>query len=161
MEDPSQSSMGKSHCSKEATPLCEESGWTSYLEDFLASQKKEGSTSSGFSPSVGGGSSMVSDATSCVAWKPPAHAEPSKGCKKLCFKKRKAKLTLGDDPLEDTASSPLNSPKRKCLGSANCGEPREKEIDEMNFNERKFEGTVLRKWVLCLVPLSMLLDHLR
>ncbi|EHA8591231.1 vascular-relatedprotein 1-like [Cocos nucifera] len=112
MEDPSQSSMGKSHCSKEATPLSEESGWTSYLEDFLASQKKEGSsTSSGFSPSVGGGSSMVSDATSCVAWRPPAHAEPSKGCKKLCFKKRKAKLTLGDDPLEDTASSPLNSPK--------------------------------------------------
>ncbi|XP_008780769.1 vascular-related unknown protein 1-like isoform X2 [Phoenix dactylifera] len=111
MEDPGHSSMGKSHCSKEGTPLSEESGWTSYLEDFLASQKKEGSTSTGFSPNIGGGSSMVSDAASYVAWKPPAHAEPSKGCKKLSFKKRKAKVTLGDDPLEDTASSPLNSPK--------------------------------------------------
>lgn len=114
MEDPKHSSMGKTHCSKEATALSEESGWTSYLEDFLASQKKEGSTCSGFSPSIGGGSSMVSDATSCVACKPPAHAEPSKGCKKLSFKKRKARVTLGhDDPLEDTASSPLNSPKVK------------------------------------------------
>jgi len=101
-----------------------ESGWTSYLEDF----------SKGIEPSYCSsldGSSLLSDAASSAAWKFSHHhhhllSSPSfKGSnttapnppKKLTFKKARAKQISQDDPLEDTASSPVNSPKVCFLSS--------------------------------------------
>ncbi|XP_077252712.1 uncharacterized protein LOC143892139 [Tasmannia lanceolata] len=88
----------------------EESGWTTYFEDFLTKDKNESSVSSyGYM-----GSSMVSDAASFVALKPSNYANSlmgqEKNCTKLNFKKRKIRV-LEEDPLEDTASSPASSPK--------------------------------------------------
>jgi len=93
-----------------------ESGWTSYFEDF----------SKGIEPSYCSsldGSSLLSDAASSAAWKFSHHnhhllSSPSFKAsnttnlpKKLTFKKARAKQISEDDPLEDTASSPVNSPK--------------------------------------------------
>jgi hypothetical protein len=93
---------------KNNTSCQEESGWTTYFEDF----------SKGIEPSYcsGGGSSLVSDAASYAAWKFSQHHHnhvvASKLPKKLCFKKTRSKIISDhDDPLEDTASSPVNSPK--------------------------------------------------
>lgn len=87
----------------------EESGWTSYFEDFSKNMIE-------FEPSLGG-SSLVSDAASCAAWK-FSHRnlvkDSSNLSKKLTFKKTRTKQISEDDPLEDTASSPVNSP-RVCL----------------------------------------------
>ncbi|KAG5021006.1 hypothetical protein JHK87_016861 [Glycine soja] len=93
----------------------EESGWTSYLEDF----------SKGIEPSYCSsldGSSLLSDAASCAAWK-FSHQNFKVSTapnlpKKLSFKKARAKQISEDDPLEDTASSPINSPKVRDLNPA-------------------------------------------
>lgn len=62
-----------------------------YFEDFMASCS---------------GSSLISDATSYVAWKP----SESDGCRKLRLKKRKQRNFVDDDdPLGDTATSPFDS----------------------------------------------------
>lgn len=94
----------------------ESSGWTAYFEDY-SNHRKEDSFCSGF-----GTSSMVSDAASYPAWKSPSphhnhnHVLASSFSpnvpNKLIFKKEKArKFSQHDESLEDTASSPVNSPK--------------------------------------------------
>lgn len=95
----------------------EESGWTSYLEDFSKGMEEESYCSSL------GGSSLVSDAASSAAWKlshhnhllsyPSVRVRDSSNniSKKLRFKKTRTQKISDDDPLEDTASSPVNSPK--------------------------------------------------
>jgi len=86
----------------------EESGWTSYFEDF--SKDIEPS----YCSSSLGGSSLVSDAASCAAWKfsHKNHVSNSPNLsKKISLKKSRTKQISEDDPLEDTASSPVNSPK--------------------------------------------------
>ena len=87
----------------------EESGWTSYFEEFSKGMEQQSYCSSL------GGSSLVSDAASCAAWK-FSHQNFKVSTapnlpKKLSFKKARAKQISEDDPLEDTASSPVNSPK--------------------------------------------------
>lgn len=99
--------------SKETTESPEESGWTSYFEDF--SNHRENSFSSSY-----GTPSMVSDAASSPAWKSSPNNQVG-ACssiggsphmpKKLTLKKTRAKEIYHDDSLEDTASSPVNSPK--------------------------------------------------
>ncbi|OIW09381.1 hypothetical protein TanjilG_01352 [Lupinus angustifolius] len=104
----------------------EESGWTSYFEDF----------SNGMEQSYC--SSLVSDAASCAAWKfshQNHHNIVSRSSlrnssnlpKKLSFKKTRSKQILEDDPLEDTASSPINSPK---VGDLNPKETISRKIDD-------------------------------
>ncbi|GAV76810.1 hypothetical protein CFOL_v3_20283 [Cephalotus follicularis] len=113
------SSVTKSGASKEATDVSpEESGWTAYFEDFSNNyNREEDSLCSSFIDSP----SLVSDAGSASAWKISHNknvpACTSIGCspkipRKLIFKKTRSnkKLSL-DDSLEDTASSPVNSPK--------------------------------------------------
>ncbi|KAL8144635.1 vascular-related unknown protein 4-like [Apium graveolens] len=87
----------------------EESGWTSYFDEFFANQKKE-QYSSNF---------QVSDAASGVVDQKKfsesgrlvqSTSTLTKLSKTLDFKKR-SKEILYDDSLEDTASSPVNSPK--------------------------------------------------
>lgn len=95
--------MNNAAASKGTTSECpEESGWTAYLEDF--SNHREHSSSSSFDSS-----SLVSDAASCAAWK-NVHNN-LKIPKRLNFKKTRTKIISVDDSLEDTASSPVNSPK--------------------------------------------------
>lgn len=95
----------------------EESGWTMYFEDFLA-ENKEHSSSLSCNYGYGSSSSMVSDAASSSGKKTVCNdhvavlSSLEKSCKKLSFKKRKStKKALVDDSLEDTASSPVTSPK--------------------------------------------------
>lgn len=91
----------------------EESGWTSYFQDFSNGTMEPSYCSS----LLGGSSSLVSDAASCAAWK-FSHRNyhvgdsPNLISGKLRFKKTRTKqISEEDDPLEDTASSPVNSPK--------------------------------------------------
>ncbi|OIW05935.1 hypothetical protein TanjilG_07211 [Lupinus angustifolius] len=137
----------------------EESGWTSYFEDL----------SKGIEPSYCsslGGSSLVSDAASCAAWK-FSHQNHGNGSsapnllKKLNFKKARAKQISEDDPLEDTASSPVNSPKVKGFASSeNYSELQtDDENDQVNLNGEKNDCTDLKKRGLCLVPMSMLVNY--
>lgn len=100
----------------------EESSWTTYFEYFLASeQKKRGEVaSSSLSLSSdndddAAGNSVVSDAASCARELPllgVAHAALPRGCvNNVKVKKKRVRGLLDEDPLEDTASSPVNSPK--------------------------------------------------
>jgi hypothetical protein len=89
----------------------EESGWTSYFEDFSNHKEEDHSLCSITFDS----SSMVSDAASFPPWK-SSHAIACSSIngglpKELTFKKTRAKEISLDDSLEDTASSPVNSPK--------------------------------------------------
>ncbi|KAH7859449.1 hypothetical protein Vadar_001202 [Vaccinium darrowii] len=182
----------------------EESGWTSYFEDFLAKQRGEqdqNSTTTFFhddhdqslcSPS------LLSDAASCAPLKtenrnpvpinsPILEDGPKKMIHKAAsFKKiTRTREISHDDSLEDTASSPIDSPKvyswkqmdinpRKREdnngnessslgkgGGSNCSE-----IQREGHHEMIIEGNnngyseLMKKRGLCLVPLSLLLNYL-
>ncbi|PKU69629.1 hypothetical protein MA16_Dca012964 [Dendrobium catenatum] len=88
-----------------ASGTSEESGWTFYFDDFLASRKRELRPSSSC-VSIASITSLVSDAASHVARKSTVKSD-------LSLKKRKAEgvFFLEDDSLEDTACSTINSPK--------------------------------------------------
>lgn len=91
----------------------EESGWTTYIEDFANQyrtthhedsnhQDKSSCSLSGVSPS------LVSDAaTDAFSGK----SYPVNFPAKLKFGRARTKKICEDDSLEDTASSPVNSPK--------------------------------------------------
>ncbi|XP_022775735.1 uncharacterized protein LOC111317565 [Durio zibethinus] len=167
---------------KDSVP--EESGWTAYFEDFSNNDHSSFSCSS----------SLISDAaTNGAAWKISHNndhgfafsspcAPSSKLPKKLRFKKTRTKEICEDDSLEDTASSPVNSPKvsdlksddmnpkkredqvHSSLGketaSENYSEIQMEEGNKMNFDHGKNDCTELNKKGLCLVPLSMLVHYL-
>ncbi|KAG2306528.1 hypothetical protein Bca4012_084473 [Brassica carinata] len=90
----------------------EESGWTTYLEDFSKQyrthredsdhQDKSSCSLLGVSPS------LVSDAATDAF---SGRSFPVKISAKLKFGKARTKKICDDDSLEDTASSPVNSPK--------------------------------------------------
>lgn len=96
----------------------EESGWTAYFEDFSNNNRQHSYCSSFDS------SSLVSDAASGAAWK-QSHNNHLAGFssigaspeipKKLKFRKTRTKEISQDDSLEDTASSPVNSPKVRLI----------------------------------------------
>ncbi|CAJ2660328.1 unnamed protein product [Trifolium pratense] len=156
----------------------EESGWTSYFDDFSKNIEPSYCSSSSL-----GGSSLVSDAASCAAWKfsHKNHIRNSQNLsKKLSLKKTRTKQISQDDPLEDTASSPVNSPK---VSDMNPREMISRKIDDqqdgsrgkgfnsehfseletndcdMNFNGKNIDCTDLKKRGLCLVPMSMLVNY--
>ncbi|KAK9133510.1 hypothetical protein Scep_013038 [Stephania cephalantha] len=178
-----------------STGATEESGWTVYFEDFFSdTNNREYSMSST--------SSLVSDAASCAAWKfadisdpvtqLASAAGPEKRSKRLSFKKKR--ICRGgsnddddDDALEDTASSPANSPKISDLRKFEANQRRKDvNIDVSDqgttFNQNQFselhqqyhidqmkergfigqesECTELKKRGLCLVPMSMLMNYL-
>ncbi|XP_021293311.1 uncharacterized protein LOC110423413 [Herrania umbratica] len=193
MEDYSiNSSLHKSVASKGTTGE-EESGWTAYFEDF-SNNDQQHSYCSSFSRS----SSLISDAaTTGAAWKTShnnhhvfacslscADSSPKILPKKLRFKKTRTKeICHEDDSLEDTASSPVNSPKvsnlmksndmnlrkredqiHSSLGkettSENYSEIQNEEESKTNFDHGKNDFTELKKRGLCLVPLSTLVNYL-
>lgn len=90
----------------------EESSWTKYFEDFFNNHNNidinhdDEKCSVSFSDFDDGSSSLISDAAAKKL------ADCAQDGMRLSFKKRKKiKTRLVDDDLEDTASSPINSPK--------------------------------------------------
>lgn len=107
----------------------EESGWTSYLQDFSLNSSSDNYGGSAYSHrrdySRFGGPSLHSDASSPTAWKERrggAHDHDGRDggnnipCSSMGGFQRlknlkKSKKKISDPDLEDTASSPVNSPK--------------------------------------------------
>ncbi|TKY66730.1 hypothetical protein E2542_SST09618 [Spatholobus suberectus] len=93
----------------------EESGWTTYFDDFFNNHVDSNKCSMSLSGVAC--SSLVSDAASLVEKKIANSKQVeefsvSKNATRSSFKKSKdIRTALIDDALEDTATSPLNSPK--------------------------------------------------
>ncbi|XP_078157160.1 vascular-related unknown protein 1-like [Carex rostrata] len=165
------------------TSESEESSWTTYFEYFLASEEKKrgdtAATSSSLSllssaehDDVAPGNSVVSDAASCAAELPligGGFAALSGACKNVKVKKRRVRGLFDEDPLEDTASSPVNSPKVSDLFQLELSSPNQvissRRDTRMLPKESEIlqgkgeECTELQKRGLCLVPMSMLLNY--
>ncbi|KAI8006152.1 hypothetical protein LOK49_LG07G03317 [Camellia lanceoleosa] len=160
----------------------EESSWTFYFEDFLChnNNDEKSSFSSGYE-----NPSLVSDAASAAAAKKfldkddqviGAFSWDRISDKNLSFKKRKTKGGLVNDALEDTASSPVNSPKVCCLNQLDMNQKLKQNTDiseekgntsgqtdersELAIVGRDSDYTELKKRGLRLVPLSMLSNYL-
>ncbi|KAF5746057.1 hypothetical protein HS088_TW06G00222 [Tripterygium wilfordii] len=159
---------------------CEESGWTAYFEDLSDDHQHSNFSSSNSL----GSSSMVSDASSRPALLKSCkehgvdNVPYSSMPKKLNFKKSRAKEISHVD-LEDTASSPVNSPKVSDPRPADSMNPRKADDHNMcsslgkGGTSEEFsglqEGTTcetnngyknLKKKGLCLVPMSFLFNYL-
>ncbi|KAI3948784.1 hypothetical protein MKX01_022198 [Papaver californicum] len=96
----------------------EESGWTFYLDDdeFFPRTSRDNRVQPSSSSCYDDTPSMISDADSLAPWNKNNKFMDSTTFKKLGLlnpKKKKKKINSGiDDPdMEDTASSPVNSPK--------------------------------------------------
>ncbi|XP_057528321.1 vascular-related unknown protein 1 isoform X2 [Amaranthus tricolor] len=173
--------------------LSEESGWTQYLDDDLIAYDKDDelveefscfNSSSGCS-SFMQSASMVSDAGSAPEWKRKTtvhHLAPTdlpNMPKKLNFKNKKTQQISYDDSLEDTASSPVNSPKiatyfkkmdlnsRKVEKANGSPMGNKSKISDMNGEDElkgsfgnEVEYTELKQKGMCLVPISMVLNYL-
>ncbi|KAL2474184.1 hypothetical protein Fot_49920 [Forsythia ovata] len=161
MEGPMSSSVKKQISSRKTADASEESGWTAYLEDFSSKQTKH-SSSSCFMDSFGS-PSLVSDA----AWN-GSNNDQYKACsslggsqlpKRLNFKNHRRTHKICSDDLEDTASSPVNSPKGKQVGFDNSTETCER--NNMNItDERNNEGADLKRKGLCLMPMSVFVNYI-
>lgn len=172
----------------------EESGWTMYFEDFFAQNNREDrdhdfNEHSSFSFDHDGSSSMVSDAASLAVMKSAGdhHGEKVVGLPinnksfkyNLSLKKRRTEGALLDDALEDTASSPVNSPKVNDDTMISQYKRNTKQKDKMEISQdkgsassqidmrsdlgfilRESDSTELKKRGLCLVPLSMVVNYL-
>lgn len=170
----------------------EESSWTDYFVDFMMSEEEKRKDASYCTDNGGGYDddddqkeeySMISDAASCS---PAALPDKYKELKKL--KKKVFKALDHDDSLEDTASSPVNSPKVSALSHLELSPKRRcnvrdltKEVgvgdddgrEGMNCADEMVEGVrfvdqsqrsitpcaELKDKGLCLFPLSMLLNY--
>ncbi|KAK2350962.1 protein disulfide-isomerase 5-4 [Trifolium repens] len=158
----------------------DESSWTKYFEDLFNNdhnnniddyndQKYSVNSFSAFDDAF---SSLVSDDAANPLPYGKNLAENSQGgveyIKRLSFKKRKKIITsLVDDDLEDTASSPINSPKIfKAKEKEDIHFYQEKGHTLGEKDERKEVGfsisdhTELNKKGLCLVPMSMVMNYL-
>ncbi|XP_062104673.1 vascular-related unknown protein 1 [Humulus lupulus] len=208
MENSHSSSMTKP-TSPNSEYCSEESGWTAYFQDFSNNNNNNNIHNNDHDEEEGSlisyGSSLVSDAASYAAWKIShqrdrhhhqprgAAAGPSIAAaggfrppKKLTFKKTRTREISSDDSLEDTASSPVNSPKvgdlkrvidmktkhtaDHFLENNSVGKKGgtleyysemqgSEERSVVDFNEPN-DCIDLKKRGLCLVPLSMLVNYL-
>ncbi|KAF9666946.1 hypothetical protein SADUNF_Sadunf16G0281500 [Salix dunnii] len=171
----------------------EESGWTMYFDDLFAHNNEEDQYEHGsFSYDQDGSCSLVSDAASVVVKKSAAddHGEeqvdgiPIDNNRSfrysLSSKKRRTKGALIDDSLEDTASSPVDSPKvydgmmiNQYKRNTNQKDSMEISLDEGSASRQQVDkrtdfgfigggsdNTALKKRGLCLVPLSMVVNYL-
>ncbi|KAJ9550164.1 hypothetical protein OSB04_014209 [Centaurea solstitialis] len=184
------------HVESDTTITAEESGWTSYFEDFMAAQQKDhhhennNSFIDHYHDQDLDDQPVLSDAVSYVERnniidQSMKGAAPKFSKKLNLFKKasRRTREILYDDSLEDTASSPVNSPK---VGSQEMGfnqikvddivenslkkeggfddhlqlQRREDQRSEMVFDQENNGNTDLRKRGLCLVPLSMFVNYI-
>uniref|UniRef100_A0A0D9WZL8 Uncharacterized protein n=1 Tax=Leersia perrieri TaxID=77586 RepID=A0A0D9WZL8_9ORYZ len=199
MEDlVSGSSVSVLSCSSEEKAQPEESTWTDYFVDFMMSEEKKRQDDASYCTHGGYDTygdcsdqkeeeeeeSMISDAASCapVATLPDRYKELKK------LKKKVFKALDHDDSLEDTASSPVNSPKVSALSQLELSPKRRcnirdltKEIgvcddhgrERMDYRGQRVDGVrfvdqsqksitpcaELKDKGLCLFPLSMLLHY--
>ncbi|KAL9366321.1 hypothetical protein Peur_037520 [Populus x canadensis] len=173
----------------------EESGWTMYFEDFFAQNNEEDHNHDryehgSFSYDHDRSPSLVSDAASLVVKKSAGDhlGEQVVGLPinnnrsfkySLSFKKKRTKGALVDDALEDTASSPVNSPKVYDDMMINQYKRNTKQKDNKEISQDEgsasrqvdkrsdfgfigggSDNTALKKRGLCLVPLSMVVNYL-
>ncbi|GMG98676.1 hypothetical protein Nepgr_000516 [Nepenthes gracilis] len=169
--------------------LPEESGWTQYLEDFSSYNRQteeEQEENSKNSASLIG-ASLVSDAGSGPEWKNRIETSLVNGSltlpRKLSFVNRRINREIPfDESLEDTASSPVNSPKiamsfrgmdinpRKTdenfHGDRGKGDAcdyrrdmKKKEGHDLHDNGKNDVCTELKNKGLCLVPVSMFVNY--
>ncbi|TMX03206.1 hypothetical protein EJD97_017594 [Solanum chilense] len=147
----------------------EESGWTTYLEDFSMKQRENNySSSSDYDNNSFGSPSLLSDAASHAAWKQNSQ---SPFLKRLNLKKQKRNNKICDPDLEDTASSPVNSPKVSNFKQMDINYRTEnsrgqfQEMKRVERNNKSFDGKdnngyiELKKKGLCLVPWSMIINN--
>ncbi|XP_068311625.1 vascular-related unknown protein 3-like isoform X2 [Pyrus communis] len=166
MEDRSRNSMiGRGNSSDTRTTpqeSPEESSWTMYLQDFMTtnSQDDDDDERSSFSSYGYENCSIISDAGSSVTRKFTINGEVlgfgvvgGYNRSGVMFK-RQPKEVLLDDALEDTATSPVNSPKEKGSTSG-----RVDERNESGFIGRESDCTELKKRGLCLVPFSTVANY--
>ncbi|KAK9750366.1 hypothetical protein RND81_02G191300 [Saponaria officinalis] len=97
----------ESNC--ETVESSEESGWTQYIDGFSEYNRNIMDDEEMASSEIT--ASMVSDAGSNPEWKQKLLNGLPKFSKKLNFKMKRTQEISEDDSLEDTASSPVNSPK--------------------------------------------------
>ncbi|CAO2186851.1 unnamed protein product [Urochloa humidicola] len=164
----------------------EESGWTSYIDYFMETQRRQKEASSAANSSTddgvgcrstsecsGGGCGVGGGFTQL-----PALVEPSMVPRRLSLKEgwRRKKKVLYDESLEDTATSPISSPKLiELRGSDATHQKKENSCDDISHSKKNTAGDVngantttdtpikedgaydnneLRKKDLCLVPVS-------
>ncbi|CAN4104803.1 unnamed protein product [Withania somnifera] len=178
--DSSKNQQAISHCDAQ-----EESGWTTYLEDFSMENNynnKENGLCSHEDEDSFGSPSLLSDAAShaqvMINSNSPNNMGASPFLKRLNLKKPRNKKIFDPD-LEDTASSPVNSPKVSSFKQMDIraennngnfmgfeGGPRQNQEMEtvernntMCFEENNISYMDLKKKRLCLVPLSMLISY--
>nr|GMD08393.1 uncharacterized protein LOC109163447 isoform X1 [Ipomoea batatas] len=146
----------------------EESGWTDYLQDFSVGNQRDNNGGDYYhdddedDDSFNGGASLLSDAASHPAWKhinknpssspcPYSSLPASQALNRLNFKKAviRPNTKLSDPDLEDTASSPVNSPKVSSLKQMennyrrqeiNSGNYMGKGADFEDYSEMQGEG---------------------
>ncbi|GLU23580.1 hypothetical protein SLE2022_395730 [Rubroshorea leprosula] len=191
----SMNSISKPFACDGSSHSAEESGWTMYFDDFFANNinchvdegGRHGEHSCLSSYINCDSSSMLSDAASSVAAGKFAVASGNenligenprlgKTCKRLAFRKRKTKGAFVDDDLEDTASSPANSPKvfdqpknfnkdAKQNNTMNISHDKAsssghtEERNKVDYNERDNDDEIKKKG-LCQFPLSMIVNYL-
>ncbi|CAL5004214.1 unnamed protein product [Urochloa decumbens] len=167
------------------TAASEESGWTSYINYFMETQRRQKEASSAANPStdddVGRRSTTECSAGGCGVGggftRLPALVEPSMVPRRLSLKEdwRRKKKVLYDESLEDTATSPISSPKLiELRGSDGTHQKKENSCDEISHSKNTagdvngattttdttikedgaYDNNELRKKGLCLVPVS-------
>ncbi|XP_027911290.1 vascular-related unknown protein 1-like isoform X1 [Vigna unguiculata] len=143
------SSITKAPLSSNDVLSSEESGWTTYFDDFFNNHVDNKCS---MPLSAVASTSLVSDAASLVDKKVVSAIQVqefsvNQKSKITSFKKRKDALTAFiDDALEDTATSSLNSPKEKGNISG-----QQNEQNEMSSKARNSDCTESKKIGLCLI----------
>ncbi|XP_062196673.1 vascular-related unknown protein 1-like [Phragmites australis] len=166
----------------------EESGWTSYIDYFMETQgrqkEEESSVADPSADDVGRRSTSECSAECAVggSTRLPALVEPSEASRRLRLKKegRTTKKVLYDESLEDTATSPISSPKLIELRDSDANHQskefshskkttvddkfgRDNHINngngantttDMIDHDGAYDNNELRKKGLCLVPVS-------
>ncbi|TKW09113.1 hypothetical protein SEVIR_6G071700v4 [Setaria viridis] len=165
----------------------EESGWTSYIDYFMKTQRRQKGEASlsadALSTDDAGGCRSTSECSGdCgvgASTRLPALVEPSVVSRRLSLKEGwgKKKKVLYDESLEDTATSPISSPKLIELRDSDAThQKKDNPSDEILHSKKNTTGDVngantttdttikeedgaydnneLRKKGLCLVPVS-------
>ncbi|KAF8669880.1 hypothetical protein HU200_051057 [Digitaria exilis] len=188
-EDLSSSTANHSFSGDGSAAGSDESGWTSYIDYFMETQRRQKakgeaslSAEALSTDNVGGYHSTSENSGDCgvgASTRLPVLLEPSAVSKRLSLKegwRRRKKKVLYDESLEDTATSPISSPKLIELRDSDAThQKKDNSRDEILHSKKNTTGDVngantttdttikedgaydnneLRKKGLCLVPVS-------
>ncbi|KAM7278836.1 hypothetical protein ACFE04_005970 [Oxalis oulophora] len=140
--------------SKEEEEEEEESGWTMYLQDFSIQNYDDVDYSNNIN--IVEEEEDYDDNSFATSSKGKKFSEMLLKRKKTYNNKNDKRIFLDDD-LEDTATSPVSSPK---VSGNTFSDHRRRIGDEMGFIGGERECTELKKKGLCLVPLSLVSKYL-